>query len=211
MDTEDVENDNIEIYSFKKHGKKVMDADKIIFSDSDEEPYPKEFWKSVSGFVYISDRKVIGYIVFKMYKQILLKDQYKTTENNKTDIEIQIELVGVMPAYQGYGIGSALIRHLISTHPKKAISVAVERAKLQNISFYRKHEFYILGEFEGQEDELFLMYRPATIQISNCAACFGTRPHLMDMHSKMPFCSRDCLRHFVAARSFRKRSACNFI
>lgn len=199
-DTEQVESQEggqIIDYNFKTHTKELRKLDELVFKDDAEEPYPISVWRRFKGYLYVHNRVIIGYL---MYQRVVeMKTEMYTTDAKEFPMtpDIQIELVGVHPQYQGRGIGGKLMRHVIEAYPSAAMTLAVDAKKPQNIRFYTKYGFYVLGALSTQE-ELLLMYKPnRMVSSTGCLACGNIKAALEEVETRMRFCSRECLQTYV--------------
>lgn len=73
--------------------------------------------------------------------------------------------VGTDPAWQGRGIGSAMLEPVLRRCDAEGLPAYLESSKEQNLSFYRRHGFEVREELQVDEGpRLWLMWRepPAT-------------------------------------------------
>lgn len=59
-----------------------------------------------------------------------------------------LEYIGVEPAYQGQGMGSCLMEHLVSKADEQGVGCYLENASPRNLPFYHKYGFKIIHEKE---------------------------------------------------------------
>jgi ribosomal protein S18 acetylase RimI-like enzyme len=59
-----------------------------------------------------------------------------------------LPLIGVDPAHRGKGIGSALLRHVLSTCDAQNVSAYLEATSPRNIPLYKRHGFEALGSIQ---------------------------------------------------------------
>jgi ribosomal protein S18 acetylase RimI-like enzyme len=59
-----------------------------------------------------------------------------------------LPLIGVEPAFQGYGYGSALLRHVLKDCDREGIPAYLEATSAQNIALYERHGFQRLEAVE---------------------------------------------------------------
>lgn len=59
-----------------------------------------------------------------------------------------LPLIGVDPAHQGKGIGSALLSHVLSTCDGQKVSAYLEATSPRNVPFYNRHGFEALGSIQ---------------------------------------------------------------
>jgi ribosomal protein S18 acetylase RimI-like enzyme len=68
--------------------------------------------------------------------------------------------IGVDPARQGQGIGSALMQHRLAACDKEGLPAYLESSNPANLPFYERHGFEVLGEIQaGSSPKLFPMLR----------------------------------------------------
>lgn len=60
-----------------------------------------------------------------------------------------LPLIGVDPAHQGTGYGSALLREGLKRVDRDHLPAYLESTNLQNIPLYERHGFVVLGEVSG--------------------------------------------------------------
>ncbi|WP_272947469.1 GNAT family N-acetyltransferase [Variovorax sp. JS1663] len=56
--------------------------------------------------------------------------------------------IGVEPNAQGKGIGAALMRHALARCDQERTLAYLEASKPQNIPFYQRHGFKVIGEIQ---------------------------------------------------------------
>jgi ribosomal protein S18 acetylase RimI-like enzyme len=73
-----------------------------------------------------------------------------------------LPLIGVDPAAQGQGLGSALMRHALERIDADRLPAYLESSNPRNIPLYQRHGFEILGTIQvGSSPNLVPMLRPA--------------------------------------------------
>jgi ribosomal protein S18 acetylase RimI-like enzyme len=73
-----------------------------------------------------------------------------------------LPMIGVDPAHQGEGIGSALLRHALAQVDEKGLPAYLEASSPANVPLYQRHGFEVLGEIRaGEAPPFFPMHRPA--------------------------------------------------
>jgi GNAT superfamily N-acetyltransferase len=73
-----------------------------------------------------------------------------------------LPLIGVDPACQGQGLGSALMRHALQRCDADGVPAYLESSNPRNIPLYQHHGFEILGTIQvGSSPRLVPMRRPA--------------------------------------------------
>jgi len=60
-----------------------------------------------------------------------------------------LPMIGVDPAYQGAGIGSALMREALKAVDRDGIIAYLESSNPRNISLYQRHGFEVIGEIQS--------------------------------------------------------------
>ncbi len=71
-----------------------------------------------------------------------------------------LPLIGVDPAYQGQGYGSALLRYALDRCDREGIPAYVESSNSRTVSLYERHGFEIIGAIqEGTSPTLVPMLR----------------------------------------------------
>ena len=71
-------------------------------------------------------------------------DSQKRTRSEVTKPSWILDILGVQPEYQGKGVGSALVQHLINCAKHDNVPVYVITHKEQNIKFYEKNGFNLI-------------------------------------------------------------------
>jgi len=73
-----------------------------------------------------------------------------------------LPMIGVDPAHQGKGIGSALLRHALAQVDEKGLPAYLEASSPANVPLYQRHGFEVLGEIRVDGVlPVFPMHRPA--------------------------------------------------
>ncbi len=73
-----------------------------------------------------------------------------------------LPLIGVDPARQGQGHGSALLRHALALCDRDHLPAYLESSNPANLPLYRRHGFEVLGTIqEGSSPPIFPMLRAA--------------------------------------------------
>jgi len=73
-----------------------------------------------------------------------------------------LPLIGVDPAHQGKGLGSALMRHALTRCDRDGTAAYLESTNRANIPLYERHGFVLRGEIQvGTSPTLFPMVRAA--------------------------------------------------
>jgi ribosomal protein S18 acetylase RimI-like enzyme len=73
-----------------------------------------------------------------------------------------LPLIGVDPAHQGKGFGSALLGHALEICDRDHLPAYLESSNPLNIPLYRRHGFELLDTLQvGSSPPVFPMLRPA--------------------------------------------------
>jgi ribosomal protein S18 acetylase RimI-like enzyme len=73
-----------------------------------------------------------------------------------------LPLIGVDPAYQGLGFGSALLRHALRQCDDDHVPAYLESSSPANIPLYERHGFVVLGTIQvGSSPPITPMLRVA--------------------------------------------------
>ena len=73
-----------------------------------------------------------------------------------------LPLIGVDPAYQGRGVGGALMKHALQQCDRDQTPAYLESTNPRNVSLYQRHGFEALGEVQvGTSPPIVPMLRPA--------------------------------------------------
>ena len=59
-----------------------------------------------------------------------------------------LPLIGVDPAHQGKGIGSALLSHILDVCDAQNVSAYLEATSPQNVPLYERHGFEAVGSIQ---------------------------------------------------------------
>jgi ribosomal protein S18 acetylase RimI-like enzyme len=106
---------------------------------------------------------------FKQYEKKFIPEDIHVIQYNGLDVgrlrvvrsETNIYIGGIqlLPEYQGHGIGSAVIQDLIKEATKKRLSITLEVSKYNPNAqvFYKKHGFIQTGE---QDTNYTMIYIP---------------------------------------------------
>lgn len=71
---------------------------------------------------------------------------------------VEIARFGIIPSFQGMGIGINFIRHLRDMFPSKPFSLTVRKSNIPAISLYRKVGFRTVGLIDMPDDVYLTMY-----------------------------------------------------
>jgi ribosomal protein S18 acetylase RimI-like enzyme len=73
-----------------------------------------------------------------------------------------LPMIGVDPAHQGRGYGSALLRHALNQCDKDCVAAYLESSNPANVPLYERHGFAVLGTIQvGSSPPIFPMLRAA--------------------------------------------------
>ena len=59
-----------------------------------------------------------------------------------------LPLIGVDPAHQGKGIGSALLSHILNACDGQNVSAYLEATNPRNVPLYKRHGFEVVGSIQ---------------------------------------------------------------
>jgi ribosomal protein S18 acetylase RimI-like enzyme len=78
------------------------------------------------------------------------------------DAHWYLSMIGVDPARQGHGVGSALLRHALARPDEDSLPAYLESSNAKNVPLYQRHGFEVIGEIQvGDAPPLWPMLRPA--------------------------------------------------
>jgi GNAT superfamily N-acetyltransferase len=60
-----------------------------------------------------------------------------------------LPLIGVDPAHQGRGIGSALMRHALANCDREGVCAYLESSSPRNVPLYERHGFEVIGSIQA--------------------------------------------------------------
>jgi GNAT superfamily N-acetyltransferase len=60
-----------------------------------------------------------------------------------------LPLIGVEPAHQGNGVGSALLRHVLGSCDRSGAASYLEASSPASVPLYERHGFRVVGEIQG--------------------------------------------------------------
>ena len=74
---------------------------------------------------------------------------FEAMEKNHPEEECwYLPLIGVDPAYQGKGLGSVLMKHVLAIIDESGLPAYLESSNPQNISLYERHGFEVVGKIQ---------------------------------------------------------------
>lgn len=199
MRTESLSKGYIRKFNYRLHSKRVLELDNLTFAYVADtvDQYPDWWWEQHDGYVYFdkTSRQIVGYIMYDERNSDLCPDKGI----------IYIELVGVDPEFQGQGIGTQLIQHLLRRADVNdqicAVELIVENNRPQNIKFYQKNGFVLSNHRDIKQnydanntytnEYSLLLRKPNGQTIGTCILC-KTRAKTMcveclDVYCKMCF------------------------
>jgi ribosomal protein S18 acetylase RimI-like enzyme len=83
------------------------------------------------------------------------------TEHHPTEPHWYLRYVGVDPAHQGKGSGGALLRHTLERADDAALPAYLESTKEQNVGWYERFGFTVVGELDLPQGHVWRMWRAA--------------------------------------------------
>lgn len=106
----------------------------------------------------------IGKVFEKYVDQPRLGEVYaafeKMSEYHPKGPHWYLPLIGVDPAYQRRGLGSALLRHALAVCDREQVPAYLESTSPASLSLYQRHGFDVIGEITvGNSPPLFPMLR----------------------------------------------------
>lgn len=133
-------------YSFdicKRFGKVYLSEDEkacalILFPDQ----------KKLSFWSILQDVKLILFAIGWANISKALKRESLIQEKQFKKLSYYIWFIGVFPEEQGKGVGSSLLRELLSESTRLSRTVSLETSTLKNIPWYQKFGFKIYDEIE---------------------------------------------------------------
>ena len=89
-----------------------------------------------------------------------LKWLREVDKHHPTEAHYYLEYLGVEPGYQGKGLGSSILSHLIAKADVAGVGCYLENANPGNISFYQRSGFLVTQEMEIIGIPTWFMWRP---------------------------------------------------
>lgn len=126
--------------------KKIVYCEETLFFDETPMSYDgvqQEMGRSDFQCVTVNsqDKEIMGYAI--LYS---------------TSTFIEVARFGVLPKYQGIGIGINFMRHLRDMFPSKPFNLTVRKSNIPAISLYRKVGFRTVGLVDLKDDTYLTMY-----------------------------------------------------
>ena len=69
--------------------------------------------------------------------------------HHPTEPHWYLPMIGVDPAHQGNGVGSALMKHALTNCDKDNLPAYLESSNPRNVSLYERHGFEVVGEIQA--------------------------------------------------------------
>jgi ribosomal protein S18 acetylase RimI-like enzyme len=77
------------------------------------------------------------------------------------DTHWYLPMIGVDPARQGQGVGSALLRHALARPDEDSLPAYLESSNPKNVPLYQRYGFEVIGEIQvGTAPPFWPMFRP---------------------------------------------------
>ena len=113
-----------------------------------------------------SDQAAMGGIVQRSVAESFLPQLgafgAKMAEFHPTEAHWYLPMIGVDPAYQGGGLGAALMKYALQQVDRDHLPAYLESSNARNIPLYQRHGFEILGTIQvGTSPTMVPMRRPA--------------------------------------------------
>ena len=114
------------------------------------------------------DQAAIGAVLGRSAPAALLADLDAVFERmaafHPNEPHWYLPLIGVDPAHQGKGYGSALLEHALAQCDRDRLPAYLESTNPRNVSLYKRHGFEVLGTIQvGQSPPLTPMLRKARV------------------------------------------------
>lgn len=110
------------------------------------------------------DEAALGALMQDSVDQHALQDASELIERmagyHPTEPHWYLPLIGIDPAHQGKGLGSALMRHALAECDREGSLAYLESSSPANVPLYQRHGFELLGTIQvGGSPEIFPMLR----------------------------------------------------
>lgn len=91
----------------------------------------------------------------------MARSGWKTEKFHPREPHYYLFMIGARPDYQGQGVGSALLSHMLRRCDREQMPAYLENSKAANLDFYRGHGFQVQREirFASGAPPLWLMWR----------------------------------------------------
>jgi GNAT superfamily N-acetyltransferase len=112
----------------------------------------------------LPDEDALGSLLLRTIPERMQEEMFAVFEQlgsyHPTEPHWYLPLIGVDPAHQGKGHGSALLRHALATCDRNQQISYLESSSPKNIPLYERHGFKLLGEVQvGSSPPIFPMSR----------------------------------------------------
>ena len=112
------------------------------------------------------DREAMGEIMGETVSERLMEDLLGFGEKQSAlhphEPHWYLPLIGVDPAYQGRGLGSALLSHAVAIADAAGLPCYLEATNLNNRRLYERHGFVAVNEIQyGSSPTMYGMWREA--------------------------------------------------
>ena len=112
------------------------------------------------------DEAAVGEIIEETVSPAVREDLYSVLEqmaaSHPPEAHWYLPMIGVDPAHQGHGHGSALLAHALELCDREHLPAYLESSNPRNISLYRRHGFEVVRTIGiGTSPPVVPMVRPA--------------------------------------------------
>jgi ribosomal protein S18 acetylase RimI-like enzyme len=112
----------------------------------------------------LPDEEALGSLLLRTVSEEIHDEVFAVLEQmgsyHPTEPHWYLPLIGVDPAHQGKGYGSALLRHALASCDRNHQIAYLESSNPRNIPLYERHGFKLLGEIQaGSSPPIFPMSR----------------------------------------------------
>lgn len=113
-----------------------------------------------------SDEETMGALMAQTVPEANQADMSAVFEQmggyHPTEPHWYLPMIGIDPTQQGRGIGSALLRHALSTIDRDHAVAYLESSNPKNVPLYERHGFEVIGEVQaGRSPTIYPMFRKA--------------------------------------------------
>jgi len=121
---------------------------------------PKTYPPSFFSYFYILINAIMRKGFYGLSKWLIWNQSIK--KNHPKDLHFYLEFIGVDPLLQRKGIGSLILTKIVSLADKAFMSCYLETANPQNLKFYNRFVFEIVGQEKIIGVPTWFMERPPT-------------------------------------------------